>query len=278
MRNLIQLLWKNNYLILFLLLLFFCLYIVFKTQYYQQAVFINSSNTVVGNVLAKVNSVEQYLSLVEKNENIHRQNVELLLRDSISKFYTKTNSDTTQNSELIQQYVYTIAKVINNSVHRSNNYITLNRGSINGIERDMGVAGPNGVVGVVKDVSPHFCTVLSLLHKDWKLNGKLKKSGEFGPVVWDGKPLYATLTEIPTSSKIAKGDTVVTTSFSTIFPEGIHLGYVTGNVTVGSGGTLSVEMKLATNFYTLSEVYVITNRLKAEQKQLEFKTDSTNAD
>lgn len=278
MRNLLQLLWKNNFLILFVLLEILCLYMIVQNQYYQRAVFINSSNNVVGNVLSKINSVKQYLFLTQKNTELQHQNAKLLASDSTSKFSLTTLKDTSHNKDLIQQYTYTVAKVINNSVHHSNNYLTLDKGSLNGIQRDMGVVGPLGVVGVVKEVSPHFCTVLSLLHIEWKINGKLKKSGEFGPVAWNGKPLYANLEEIPTSARITKGDTIVTTSFSTIFPEGIHLGYITSSKIEPAKSTLSIEMKLATNFYSVGEVYIITNRLKTEQKELEHKTDSTHVD
>ena len=116
---------------------------------------------------------------------------------------------------------------INNSINRRSNYLTLNRGRIHGIKPQMAVIGPAGVVGIVLHVSNHFCTVLSLLNSQIKLSAKIRENNYFGSLTWDGKdPIYATLGEINKHVKIEVGQHVVTSAYSTIFPENINIGLV----------------------------------------------------
>ncbi|MBK8845187.1 MAG: rod shape-determining protein MreC [Bacteroidetes bacterium] len=276
MRNLFQLLWKNNFLILFLLLEIFCLYVIVQNQFYQRAVVVNSSNSVVAKGLGYVSNVQQYLYL-KKNNDLLLSELEIYRNADMRSFYDVRFIKSEANDTMYKrQYTYTSARVINNSVNKVANYITLDKGSMHGIKRDMGVIGAAGVVGVVKEVSKNYATAISLLHKDSKINGKLKRTGEFGPVLWDGQPAYAYLREIPTSARFNKGDTVITTSFSSIFPEGIMIGTIESAEIPSGEESYSIKIKLATNFHSVSHVLVIDNKFKEEQKSLEFKTDSVN--
>lgn len=276
MRNLFQLLWKNNFLILFLLLEIFCLYVIIQNQFYQRAVVINSSNSVVAKGLGYINNVEQYIYL-KKNNDLLLSELEVYRNADMRSYYDIRFIKSNVNDTIYKrQYTYTSAKVINNSVNKAANYLTLDKGLLQGIKRDMGVISAAGVVGVVKEVSANYATAISLLHKDSKINGKLKRTGEFGPIIWDGKPAYAYLREIPTSAKFNKGDTIITTSFSSIFPEGIMIGTIESAEIASGENSYSIKIKLATNFHSVSHVLIIDNKFKEEQKTLELKTDSVN--
>ena len=171
-----------------------------------------------------------------------------------------------------QQYTFVTAKVINNSVNRRNNYLTLNKGGLQGIKPEMGVVCAEGIVGIIKDTSGHFSSVLSLLHKDARISAKVKKSGYIGSLVWDGYDFrHATLKDIALHVKLTRGDSIVTSSFSSIFPEGIMIGTVEDIETKEGDKFYSITVKLSTDFSNLSSVYIVENMLKGEQQSLEEK-------
>ena len=247
--------------------------IVDEQKYHQAAVF-NSANSTVATVLASVNQVKEYLALRQNNILLATENAKLRALDSTTFFDLSTKRFNFSDTTYAVQYTYTVAKVVNNSVNNRNNFLTLDKGLANGIKPDMGVICAGGAVGVVKDVSEHFCTVQSILHSKTKASVCLT-NGFYGPLTWDGShPQFATLSEIPANLKVNKGDTVLTTSFSTIFPEGVMIGKVSKVVAGTAGDFLKITVQLSTNFSNLSYVYIINNKFKLEQKSLEIKTDS----
>jgi rod shape-determining protein MreC len=168
-----------------------------------------------------------------------------------------------------QQYTFLTARVVNNSINRRNNYLTLNKGSLQGVQAEMGVICPDGIVGIVKDVSEHFSSVISVLHKDSRISTKIKKNGYIGSLMWEGYNAgYAILKDIPKHVKLAVGDTLVTSQFSAIFPEGIMVGVI-DKFDSKPGDFYLIDVKLSTDFDNLSYVYLVTNVLKEEQKKLE---------
>ncbi len=271
MRNLFILLWKYNNFILFLLIEVFCSYLIVQNNNFQHASFVNSSNKVAANVHGVVSDITDYLNLRSINDALSRENAGMhsLMPDL---FYIDSVQKTLVNDSLyVQQYTFMPAKVINNSTNRRNNYLTLNKGSNQGVKPEMGIISSHGIVGIVKDVSPHFCTVMSVLHKDSRISTKIKKSGYIGSLVWDGYSAdYAILKDIPKHVKLAIGDTLITSSFSAIFPEGVLIGTVSKFDPKSGDNFYSIEVKLTTDFNNLSYVYVITNILKEEQKKIEF--------
>ena len=133
--------------------------------------------------------------------------------------------------------------MINNSVNKRNNYLTLDKGSEHGIKSEMGVISSTGVVGIVKDVSAHYCTVMSLLHKNTRLSARFRNSGYFGSVTWDGDdPTKAQLNEIPKHVTFNVGDTIVATRYSSIFPEGVIIGAVSGSSSTPGGNFHQIEL------------------------------------
>lgn len=224
--------------------------------------------------MATVNQAKDYLALRENNELLAAENAELKKTDSTKFFDLSTQQAVVTDTNYLIQYTYTVAKVVNNNFNKRNNFLTLNKGTKNGVYPDMGVISAAGVVGVVKDVSEHFATVQSILHSKTKASVRLK-NGFYGPLTWDGTdPRFATLSDISANVQVHKGDTVITTSFSTLFPEGIMVGRVEKVEANPGGDYLKITVRLSTNFNNLSYVYVVNNKLKLEQQKLEAKTDS----
>jgi rod shape-determining protein MreC len=175
------------------------------------------------------------------------------------------------NDSLIYRFIP--ARVINNSVSLRENYLTFDKGSVDGIRPDMGVLSIDGAVGVVVNTSPHFSTAISLLNTKYKLNGKIKHNDYFGPLTWDGNdPQYTYLSEIPRYVAFQPGDTIVTSGYSTVFPKGIPIGAIVDAQKQRDDNFTSIRIRLFTNFNRLNEVRIVTNRFQEEQKELEQRT------
>ena len=253
-------------------------YLLVRNNNFHNASVLNSANKVTANIYESVNYVREYIHLKTNNESLARENAQLRSRLP-DAFYDISRTETTVSDTLLrQQYTYITARVINNSVNRRNNYLTLDKGSVHGIEPEMGVVASSGVIGIVKDVSPHFCTVMSLLHKDTRISTRLKKNNFFGSLEWDGtNPTEATLRQITTSTRVAKGDTLVTTSYSTIFPRDILVGTVKDYYVKPGESFYTIRVALASDFRSLSFVYIVNNVFKKEQRQLEQQVSQQHA-
>jgi len=271
MRNFFLLIRKYNFFIVFLLLEVISGILLVRNSTYQRAAVISTSNELVGKIYTAYSNVTDYLVLGETNRILSAENARLRRADSVS-FYDPSFRVLRVNDTIgLQQYEYISARVVNNSVSRVNNYITLDKGSLQGIQPEMAVMGSNGVVGIVKDVSEHFSTVISLLHSSTKISSKIKKNDYFGSSVWDGEnPQIAKLLDIPSHAQVKVGDTIVTSSYSGIFPRDILVGVVSEIGTSGESFK-EIKLKLATDFQKLSYVYVVRNLLKSERDTLEAK-------
>ena len=273
MRNIFLFIWKNNFFFLFLLLEIISFTLIVQHNDYQKASFINTTNDFFASVNTKVNNIYDYFNLKEINRQLAEENAKLRSRE-IKSFNISNNklfaiNDTTYK----QEYIYIEAKVVNSSINRRKNYLTLDKGYLNGIKKDMGVISPNGVVGIVTEVSPNYATVMSVLHIDTKISAKLKKSGQIGSLVWNGTNYRkGKLKDMPTHVVLHKGDTVVTSGFSAIFPEGINIGYVLGYSLKDGEMFYDVDLAFAVDYNNLSYVYVVNDILKPEQKLLENRT------
>lgn len=274
MRNFIQFLVKNSFIFLFLFLEIVAFFLIVKNNEYQSSKVFNSSNYLVGNLMASVKEVKDYLQLKEVNQNLAQQNAKLLSKDKRSFVKIFGNSVVINDTTYYQKYVYTTAKVINNSTNNRENYLTLDQGEINGIKPGMAVIGTNGVVGIVKNVSPHFSSIISLLHQKISISGKIKKSNYFGSVMWDSDQnnhRTALLKEIPNHVQLQKGDTIITSGFSTIFPEGVPIGIVKDFDLPKGSNFYEITIELTTDFKQVSHVYIVKSLTKEEQQSLEAK-------
>ncbi len=270
MRNLLIFVSKYNAFFLFLIFEVSSLIIYIKYNAFQKATFINSSNEVTGNLYGRVNEFYDYLSLKDINDNLASENAHLrnLLKSSlyVDTIYKRKVTDTVYK----QQYEYIIAKVINNSVNRANNYITINRGSKQGISKGLGVVCNLGIVGKVVYVSNHFSVVQSLLHKDSQFSAMLQKSKDIGSIEWsdDLNPHKGLLKDVSNNAQPKLGEEVVTSGFS-LFPEGILIGKISSLHTRAGGFSLNMEVTLAVDFSKLQYVNVVNNKFAKEQAALE---------
>lgn len=271
MRNIWLLFSKYNAFFLLIIYFIFSLILLIRNNSFQRASVWNSSNKAIGEVYEKANELKSYLSLGRTNDSLAAENA-LLRNQLISSFKSDSIKQViVRDSTLKQQYTYTLAKVINNSINRKNNYLTINRGTNHGIFKGMGVTSAKGIVGIVWNVSENFATIRSILHSDTKVSAQV--NGNIGSLVWgegNNDSRYAYLKDVQSHLKISKGDKVLSSEFS-LFPEGTTIGYVVENRIKGETNELDIKVKLSTDFSTLQYqyVYVINNLLSGEQVSLE---------
>ncbi len=270
MRNLLIFITKYNAFFLFLIFEVSSLVIYIKYNSFQKASFISSTNQVTGTLYAQMNDLYGYLSLREVNDSLARENARL--RNQLkSSFYVDTLAKRKVTDTIYkQQYTYIEAKVINNSVNRSNNYITINRGSTQGVAKGMGVICSSGLVGKVVFVGEHLSVVQSLLHKDSRFSAMLAKNKEIGYIEWsdDLDPHKGFLKDVSNNATPKVGEDVVTSQFS-LFPAGILIGKVSNLHTKAGGFALNMEVRLSVDFSKLQYVDVVINKFAQEQAGLE---------
>ena len=273
MKNLLNFLYRNNFFFVFLFLEFFCILILIKNNGYQGSSLLNSSNKISANIYQMEANAKEYLLLKDENERLAKLNTFLLNRIKLGyaaiplKIYKK--NDTLYK----QEYEFMNGKAISSSVNKRNNYLTLNIGSKQGVTHDMAVITSEGIIGIVKDVSENFASAMSILHKDVRVNCQLKKDCTYGPLIWDGTDYrFSNLTDIPTNAKIKRGDTVITSSLSGIFPEGILVGFVDSYEQRPNESFYTVKVKLSADFKKVNYVSVIKYNYKTERDSLEIKT------
>jgi|AntRauTorcE11897_2_1112592.scaffolds.fasta_scaffold16705_1 rod shape-determining protein MreC len=271
MRNLIQLIFRYHVFLLFLLLQVVAFALLFYNNRYHQTAYLSSANELVGDLYSKRNAVEDYMKLSEINDELALENALLKSRQRRAFYDLNENLILSENDSLFrQQFVYTSAKVVNSSVSKRQNYITIDKGRNHDIAPEMGVVANNSLVGVVKDVSDHYAVVMPMVNTNFRVSVKLKKSGEFGQARWTGNdPGVAEVDDIPKHAKIEVGDTIVTTGYSTFFPENVTVGTVRTKVINEGENFYSLTINLSTDFSSLSYVDVIINLLKEERENLE---------
>lgn len=234
----------------------------------------------VSSVYSGINSITSYFYLRDINDDLQLRNaaleMEVLdLRNQVHD-YKILYGDTTINFETNSQFDFIVSRVISNSISLQQNYITINKGLNDGIDSEMGVVDQNGVVGIVNIAGNHSARIISLLNPNLRLSCKVKGSDYFGSLVWDGKsPYYAILEEMPRHVKFEKGDTIVTSGYSAVFPEGIMVGVIDEQLNSGADNFFSLKIKLSTDFTQLSTVRVLKNNMKDEFNKLSAE-DSEN--
>ena len=279
MRNLFTFIVRHNFIFIFLLLQLFSFWLMFEHRAYQGSNLLNSSNTVVAEIYQMSANAKEYFGLRQENDRLALENKLLrnMLKSNLYALPLKVYR--IRDTVYRQQYSYISAKVVNSSVNKRRNYLTLNAGGDMGIQRDMGVMSSNGIVGIVTDVSGNFSSVMSLLHKDLRINCKLKRDGSFGPLIWDGQDYrHCILTDIPTHLKIKSGDTVITSELSGIFPEGLMVGTVESYERRQNESFYTLRVKLSADLKKVNHVYVIKNKFKEERDSLELKTQQQGDD
>src|SRR5450759_516308 len=269
MRNLLNFLTRYNNLIIFLFLEGIAFYLLTTGNNYHNSRLLNSVMGMTRGIEKRINNTRSYLSLHQINENLAAENV--ALKNSIGKLVRKENSlfSTVNDSVNKQQYVHTSAEVIENSINRQKNFFTINKGELQGVKVDMAVISANSIAGVIVGCSKNYSVALSLLNLDFKVSARIKSNGYFGSLSWDGRDYrYAVLSDIPQHVIVNVGDTIETTGYSAIFPEGALVGTVSDYEKSG-GDFYKITILLMTDFKKLHFVDVIGNLKKTEQLELE---------
>lgn len=255
----------------FVVLEVFCFWLIVQNNHYQGAKFFNSSNTVVASLNNFSQSIRDYFLLSDVNRTLAEENAELRRIVEQQKFLMEKNYQlTTYDSAFATRYEFISAKVVNNQLDRVKNFITINKGEVDGVTPGMAVISPLGAVGKVKTVSRNFSVVTSILHIDYMISSMLKKSGHFGSVQWNGRdPGFTKLNFIPRHVELTVGDTVVTSGFNAVFPEGIIVGTVSKIDLSPEALTYNITVALSQDFRKLSYVSVVTSPLKEEKDEVE---------
>ena len=281
MRNFILFIRRFFNLILFLGLEILCIVLIEHTDTLQGNDIVSSANTVSGLVYKKQSDVKYYFGLRRMNDSLLTENALLRIQlDHIHSIDTLrdtmvhkiiTSADTTLHIVRYADYMYRTARVINNSLNASDNYITLDRGTVDGISKNMAVISGTGIVGRVEHVSAHFSSVLSILSSKQKVSAKLK-DGTNGYIIWDEKqPDVLIMEDVQQQAKVKKGDSVFTTMFSIYSPD-ILIGTVVRTEQIKKNAMQKIYLQSSTNFHKLQYVYVIENKMMKEKKQLEDST------
>ncbi|KAA6349755.1 Cell shape-determining protein MreC [termite gut metagenome] len=275
MRHLFEFLIKYNYCFVFTLLEITAFVLLFRFNHYQRSVFLTSANEVAGKIYETSAGVTSYFNLRTANGELLERNMWLeqqliALRKVLERNHTDSVKINILQASALKDYEILKANVINNSLHKVDNYITLNKGASDGIRPDMGVVGGNGIVGIVYKTSPNYSVVISILNSKSSISCKIKNSDYFGYLQWEPRDSrYAFLKDFPRHAEVNIGDTVITSGHSTMFPEGIIVGTVSEASDSKDALTYLLRVKLTTNFGTIDEVKVIARHEQNERMELE---------
>jgi rod shape-determining protein MreC len=280
MRNLIDLFIRNGGFVTFLILEVLCFALVVNYNTEQNAIFSHTTGQMAGRINAATYSVSQFFGLANRADSLHAENARLSAelyalknaetRKQDTAFITVQTEDSLAQKIVRPQFTYQAAKAVGNSVVGKNNWVIINRGANDGVEVNTGVAAPDGIVGIVRHVSPNFCMAMSLLHAQTKVSAVLKNSRYFGSLVWEGTdPEYMNLKDIPKHAVVKAGEPVYTSGYSLFFPKGILIGF-TGTPTLEAGSNFyTIPVRLRHNMRRTEDVYLINNVYHSELKELQ---------
>lgn len=270
MRNFIHFLVKYHIFLFFVGLQVMCFWFIYRNNSFHEASFVNSSNRIVGTVFKWKSNISQYIELQRVNDELSAENEEL--RNRLKSTFVNVNDHFVMINDTLRErkYRYKSAEVVSSTVNKQLNFITINKGSGEGLKPEMGVINTLGLVGIVKNVSEHFSTVIPVINLKYTASAEIARIGNFGLLKWDGDdPLYANLHDIPQYVDVQIGDTIVTKGASTIYPKGIAIGTVSDVEKIEGSNFHTIRVLLSNDFGKLRYVYVVENLLKEEQIELE---------
>jgi rod shape-determining protein MreC len=271
MQQLFVYIFKNSTRLLFLLLLVLSLSLTIQSHSFHRSKVISSANVVTGNVYERINTVNEYLNLKDENEGLASENARLKsllfnIKDT-TKIIDKAMMSSFGNYKVIQ------SKIINNSYSVPENFLTINAGSLKGVNPDMGVMNSKGIIGIIEHTSKNYATVISVLNVKSQINAKIKKTSHFGTLRWNGKNTgFVQLIDVPRLATVKKGDTIVTGAQSTVFPENINIGTIYKIYTDDKTNYFTIDIKLFNDMTSLGHIYIIENQDRKEVLELEALT------
>ncbi len=269
MQRFFDLLFKYRVFLLFFGLEITSFYFIFKFNSYQSSYFFSTSSYYIAQTIQVNQSIEEYFNLKKINKNLSSENA--YLRSLLAIKQAKVQADyQIKDSIRAKSFEFMTAKLVNNSTSRSNNYITINKGKLDGVKPGMGLISTQGVVGKIRNVSDHYSVAYSLLHTMVLVSSKIKKQNAFCTTQWDGfLPSQANLLYLPRHIKVKVGDSVVTTGFNTIYPEGVMIGRVKSIDIKPDETFYKIKLTLSSDFSALSYVYVVKNLEQPEVDSLQ---------
>jgi len=269
MQNLFQFFARFGTTILFIVLEITCFTLIVRYNSGQKEIFLNSSGFYSGVLLENYNKLVRFYRLSSVADSIARDNARLRAELRFATIDASFKRDSLIDTVYRQRYSFISAQVISNSVNQIDNFITVNKGSAYGVQSGMGVINDVGIVGIVRYISRDYATVASLLSSQTRISASIKRNGFFGSLVWDNNSTqYMHLTDIPKHADIIKGDSVITSGYSSTFPKGIYIGRVE-EVGYESGSSFyDLKVRLATNFNNLSYVYIVLDKSRPQLDSL----------
>lgn len=276
MHNLTEFLAKHNHWFVFLVLEVVSMVLLFRYNSYQGSVWFSSANAVTGKVYEWDSAVESYFSLSGVNSQLTQRNAFLeqqvrMLDDSIARLTRSQETAVTRLSSMVpfQGCRLIPAKVVANMVNRYDNLITIDKGSADGVKRDMGVVCGMGVVGIVYLVSEHYSIVIPALNSHSNISCTIQRRGYFGYLRWrGGSSQLAYLEDVPRHAHFKLGDNVVTSGYSSVFPPGVMVGKVLHVFNSADGLSYRVRVKLSTDFARLRDVCLVDDSALQERIDL----------
>lgn len=258
MYNLLRFLKKYNNILLFLILEVLCIILLINNLPYQKRKLVSMGNAISGKLFKSKTNFTNYFSLKEENQLMMEHNAMLM-----SKLYI--NDTTTEKDSVNSKYRFIPANVINNSIYHVNNFILIDIGRNDGIKKDMGVISSNGIVGKIANVSDNYASVISLLHPYSIVSARFTDNQHIANVSWETTDYrFGTVKDIPLHIIPQKGDTLVTSGFSNIYPADIMIGTIEETINAQSKDFNTAKIRFSTNFSTLRHVYVIENLHQTE--------------
>ena len=270
MQQLIYFIRKFRYFLLFIILEIIALSFTIQHHSYHKSKFVNSANAITGGFYNKFSSINDFLSLRSENDRLVFENAKLKNELESNRFNSKlSDSLFSVKNSFNQKYEYIAGKIINNNYSKRNNYLTINKGSNSGISTDMGIINSLGVIGVIKNSSSNYSSVLSILNSNSQINVRLKNSNHFGILTWNGKETnFLQIIDIPRQAIIKEGDTVITGGKSAIFPEGIKVGVIK-DFNIKNNQYEEINIELFNDMTSIGYIQIVKNLQKIEQKTLE---------
>lgn len=280
MGNLLEFLIRYKYWLVFLMLEAVSLVVMFRFNSYQGSVFLTSANAVSGTYYSAVSEVTSYLNLKSVNRQLSSDNVRLQQR--INQLEDELNAlvdDSVSFGGVEVRNNLIDAEVVNSTLHRNANLLTINKGTADGVLPEMGVVCSAGVVGIVALASEHYSIVMPLINVNSHISCRLKDTEYFGTMQWEhGDATVSYVTDIPRHANVKCGETVETNGFSDIFPAGLPIGEVLDFKSSSDGLDYLLRVKLYVDFSTLRDVSVIADYVNEERKLLEKKAEALSND
>jgi len=274
MQQIIYFLKKFRFFLLFLVLEIVAIYFTIQHHSYHKSKFVSSANAISGGLYNQINGISEFINLKSENKLLIEENARL--NNLLENKRVEARSDlfiAVDSSLFTQKYEYSSAKIIKNDYTKRNNFLTLNKGEKQGVLADMGVINGKGIIGVVKNTSNNYASILSILNKSSKINVRLKNSNHFGTLVWDGKDYRVLqIIDIPRQALIKNGDTIITGGKSVIFPEGIPVGVIK-EFKFENNQYQKIDISLFNDMSSIGYVQVVNNLEKVEQLNLEKKSE-----